>query len=293
VIDAGLPSERAGWPPGVLDALRQFRQGDIIDAPPWFYFADPRAPAFAATSAADLDGPDVVILDDFCPYGVLTTQTCDIGEEDSSRPVRPFAHVAPVYDGTDVFDGSIRKLLAKGKGSMYLLHLPALKGGFWVADLRLEVPIEKGWLASQDRKPGFPDEHGAERFGQRLVRIRERPAFGRKFVDTVHRPLTEAIRELKRHDREQWLRLVDNVDQVRAVADSRLNPSVAELIVLNDERIPGDIAEWFHQWWDEINPGALAAGIQLQRLRTATYSELSAAEYLASGELELTRVSPG
>lgn len=293
MIDAGLPSERAGWPPGALDALRQFRQGDVIEAPPFFYFADPVTPAFAATSAADLDGPDVVILEDMCPYAVLTTQTCDIGEEDSPRPVRPFVHVAPVYDGAEVFDGSVRSLLAKGRGSMYLVQLPAFHGGFWVADLRLEVPVEKGWLARQQRKPGFLDEIGAEKFGQRLVRIRERPALGSRFVEAVHRPLTEAIRELRRHDRDQWLRLVGNVDQIRVAVDSRLNPTVAQLLVLNDERVPGDLVEWFHQWWDEVNPGALAAGIQLQRLRTATYSELSAAEYMASGELELSRVSPG
>jgi hypothetical protein len=59
---------------------------------------------------------------------------------------------------------------------MYLAHLLAFDGGFWVADLRLEVPVEKGWLAGQQRKPGYLDEIGAEKFGQRLVRIRERPA---------------------------------------------------------------------------------------------------------------------
>jgi hypothetical protein len=85
---------------------------------------------------------------------------------------------------------------------------------------------------------------------------------------------------------------LENVDQVRVVVDSRLNPTVAQLYVLNDNPIPGDIEEWFRAWWDRVNQGALAVGIRLLGLRALAYDKLSAAEYRASGELDLVRVSP-
>jgi hypothetical protein len=159
MIDGGVPSGRETWPADVLESLRVWEQGDVVTAPPFFYFADPARPVWAATvAAAEMTSePHVVVLDEETspPYGLITTQSCDICEEDSKKPCRPWVQVAPIYDGR-----SWAKKMREGRGPLFLLHIPGLGDDrFWVADLRLEFPIEKGWLASQERLPGFTCEH--------------------------------------------------------------------------------------------------------------------------------------
>lgn len=51
----------------------------------------------------------------------------------------------------------------------YLVYLPALEPGFWVADLRIELPVEKGWLAGQTPTKGFDNEDSQRGLGARLA----------------------------------------------------------------------------------------------------------------------------
>lgn len=272
--------------------MAEFRQGDVVEAPPIFYFASQRHGVFAATADANLEEDDVVIVDDFVPLAMITSQTCDIGEEDSARPVRPFVQVVPVVDAEASLNSGERRLLSRGRGSSYLLHLPALADGFYVADLRLEMPVEKGWLATKTPTRGFNSENEAEIVGERIARIRRRPALAGRLVEAIHRPLVEALKALKVDDRELWDRIAAAIAEVRVATDSRLDPRTGRVFVLSEERIPGDVEEWFRGWWDAVNLAAAANGISLQALSATTYGDISAAELLASAELDLTRFSP-
>src|SRR5579862_1980126 len=98
MIDAGIGQP---WPEPVLAAVNRFKQGDIIERPPIFYAA---VTAYAISDRTKLLGqpssePDLVNLDptDVPPYGLITTQTCDLAEE-SLKPKQPWFHVVPVYD---------------------------------------------------------------------------------------------------------------------------------------------------------------------------------------------------
>jgi hypothetical protein len=57
--------------------------------------------------------------------------------------------------------------------------------------------------------------------------------------------------------RDLFIRLLET-SSVRFAVDSRLNPTDAQLYVLNDRPIADDIWEWFRAWWDGVHPGALA-----------------------------------
>lgn len=83
-----------------------------------------------------------------------------------------------------------------------------------------------------------------------------------------------------------------NVNEVRAALDSLLSPSIVQLLILNDEPIPDDVEEWFRTWWDEIHPAAAAQGLTLLAIRFGRYDDITAAEYLATSEVGLNRVSP-
>ena len=176
MIDSGVPGSPEEWPNGVLQRLRAFSQGDVIRTPPLFYFADPRRAIWSETQRylADSDGPEVVLAEELSPpYGLITSQTCDIAEEDSPRPLKPWVQVAPIFALRG--NSGYKKHLRKGAGPAIYIYLPNLPGEeFWVADLRIEVPVEKGWLAYQERLDGFGSEEAQSIVGQRVGWLRER-----------------------------------------------------------------------------------------------------------------------
>jgi len=303
MIEAGLPRSADEWPHGVLGALRAFRQGDLVIEPPIAYLADPQAPVwaesarFAAEVAASGDPPEPEIIrfpDGLIPpYGMITTQTCDLVEEDANPPKWPWVQLVPVWDMDAVLDSGQKRLLGAGRGRRSLLHVPALAAGFYVADLRISFPVEKGWLARQARIIGFGDEEARQRVGDRLALLSGRPAFAGKFVSSIQNPLTEALRELKRTDREAFDSLDELVPEVGVLMDSRLNPSDVQVIVLSTAPLNPIQIQWWNMWWDSCRERARAVGITLQALDFAVLDEnYTAAAYRRLTHLPLPNVSP-
>lgn len=280
MIDRGVPPGASDWPQGTLEALAAWEQGDVVAKPPFFYFGDPDAPVWQGTkwlAEQGADEPDVVTLveEDAPPFGMVTSQTCDIVEEDAARPMKPWVQIAPVYSCSEW-----KKKLIKGRGPAYLLSLPQLRAdpgkGVWVVDLRLEFPVEKGWLAKQPRLECFPDEESKRAVGQRVAMLRSRPAFSPS-MSSVHRALTRAI--------ESWPDDEDiddlaPLDEVAVHIDNHLRPTVAQLVFLTaggtlDERV----REKLEEWWESLRPDAAAAGLNLLTLDFRNVESVSLADY--------------
>lgn len=303
MIGAGLPSSSADWPAGVLEALRQFRQGDLVASPTMAYLADPLAPIWEESvrfarelaSAGDEMAPDIIHLPEGLrpPFGMITTQTCDVVEEDSPTPVWPWVQLVPVYEVGDDLNSGEQGLLRSGRGSRRLLHIPALKPGFFVADFRFSFPVEKGWLARQERVDGFGNEEHRQRVGDRVALLGGRPAFAGIFVATVQLPLTQALRELKNTNRDLFNKMDQDVPELGVRLDSRLNPSTAQVVVICDSALDEEQLAWWQSWWDGRREPAAQAGIQLQALDFKVLDDsFSAAEYRQLTHLPLANVSP-
>ena len=199
MIDAGLPASRQDWPTASL-LLSDWEQGDVLERPPFFYFADPSAAIWELTRVCSGQPEGVLELyeDERPRFGMITTQTCDICEEDSDPPKRPWVSVAPVFEVTE---SGYKKLVTKCTGPRYWFWIPGIEeAGVWAADLRVEVPVEKGWLASQTRIVGFPDQESRQKLRERLAWIKGRPAFSSGFNSAVAIPLHVALRELIRSE---------------------------------------------------------------------------------------------
>jgi hypothetical protein len=138
VIDEGLEQP---WSQPVRAAVEPFLQGHLIARPPPFYAADLRHPVWRTTRLAadeltETDrGEDLVDLaaEDRPPYGIITTQSCDLAEE-RPEPQQPWLTVAPVYPL--VPDSPLL-----GRDYIYELAPPGIAGEVWVADLRIEMPL--------------------------------------------------------------------------------------------------------------------------------------------------------
>jgi hypothetical protein len=295
IIDAGIPLGRDGWPDGVLKDLAKFAQGDIVKYPPFLYYADPTRPVWARTYAyaEDSEGPEIIELADGQgpPFGIITTQTCDIVEEDAERPVKPWVQIAPVEERSDL-PGNLRKLLKNKKGPAYLVYLPALVDGFWVADFRIEVPVEKGWLSHQTRVSGFNSEDDQLIVGDRLAQLRGRPAFGKNLVDGFQRPLTQALRELRSVDRELLNKILVQVDEIAVQLDSHLSPADVSVTVLCTTPLDDDVVEWWGNWWDEAQAKVAEVGLVLHPFDYRLIQDVSLADYRRMTPVPLNRVSP-
>ena len=187
------------WPDAVRAATAGLYQGLLLAAPPIVYAAEADEPIheitrqWAKTSKASSGAVVVTSTAKRPPYGIIATQTCDLVEE--GPPKRPWIQLCPVY----VLRASKgdRKMIASRRGFPYLVAvtaLPAVEDGIWVADLRLQVSVEKGWLVGRGTQPGFLEQLEFDGFADQLAARFARRAFASVVVTHVINPTLELLR---------------------------------------------------------------------------------------------------
>jgi hypothetical protein len=280
VIDNGLLPK---WDPAVANAVGRFDQGDIVERPPFFYASVPSRGVWSTTTLlADQigEGEDAVIEvdpQDRPPYGVITSQGCDIA--DTSR--KPWVQVAPVYEAAAVItdDSRLADVRRDAVPHLVLLDPPRLDG-LWVADLRIEMPIEKSWLAEREPIIGFEGEEGRRRFAQRLAGRLERPALPDEIHEAVVRPL------------RRWLeRAGARISQALATSGVEFRLSVQSfvdqgyecrlLVMGRHAEVPPVVVDALEKWWlrfAELDDSR----VHVLGSRYCESEELNAREYLAS-----------
>jgi hypothetical protein len=264
--------------------MQPFRQGHLVDSPPFVYVATPAHAVWALTS--DLGdtalAEEVFELDslDRPPYGLITTQTCDINEV---NPNHPWVHIAPVYD---LDEGTLAAMVRKDRVN-YLVELdPPTLDGLWVADLRLEVPVEKSWLVGRQPAEAYPTEAGYEHLAGRLAGKRDRPALADSLVMGVYRPLREWL------DRSQGKKASANVREVRfRLGGTRLIPWAASLVLIKDTDWENDETAAWDDWWDLTRAKAAGYGLDLLANEYQTLDSMSARQYLDSTPVNLDYLS--
>lgn len=300
--DEGIP-ERSEWPDGVIDAVAKFRQGDLVAGLPLFYWADPTTAVHARTRSYAEQGEldeGVVEFGTVAPYGLVTTQTCDLAEEGDGTPKGAWVQLAPVFDAMSprqgspdqaLIDAGRRGGIKKGR-ELSRLWIPDLpEEGFWFADLTFEIPVERGWLAKQARIEGFKEETQREEVGCRLAWLRSRPAFDSRFVEAVQGPIIDALHKLAKGDRQTYERMHDQVVEIGVLLSGRLAVGQAELIVLH-VGVDAEVQEWWRDLWDRLKQNAMTAGFNLLPLRFEDLGVLPAAEYRRMTRLPLGSMSP-
>jgi hypothetical protein len=234
------------WPDDVFDALRRFRLGHLIEDPPLSFEGFAAIPLWSPGNGdrpAD-NGPVEV---PGCPYAIITTQTCNIAE----RPPKgawPWIQVSPVYRLAD----------EEAIGDRIYLHrltAATLPAGVWVADLRLEVPLEKSHLVGRDPIDGFANEDDEIVFGEMLGRQRDRAALH----DVVNDVLYGRWRKKRANNKSRARRLFENLHMVGMLIQqgTRLEPIAVELhFVGAGKPISEEDREWLEAWWDKASEEA-------------------------------------
>lgn len=268
MLDAGIPDE---WPPEVIEAVARFRLGHVIEEPPLVYARDPRNRVWTPDGEGEGEGTEKVVsvsAEQF-PYGIITTQTCDLAEQ-TRYPRQPFVQLSPVYRYS-----SDPAVAADVRKRQYLVELsgPRFADGIWVADLRLEGSAEKSVLVGREPLEAFRDEAEEIAFADTLGRRRDRAALANVVNDVLSRELgTKQSR-----NRNKAKRVWESVYSTRLeVAEGvRLDPRAVRLhVVLHGDPASGDEAiveakDWFEKWWDRTSPAAEASEPSLRLLANA------------------------
>lgn len=280
------------WPEEVKATLASFKQGDLVKSPPFFYYANPRHALWQLSCDEENPEPGLVEVEeeDRPIYGLITSQTCDLNEQ-RPEPQQPWIKIAPVYNLEGVLDGGrVGQVTQHRIGHLVKLTGPALPSGLWVADLRVEFPVEKGWLVGREPIAGFGDEAGFFMLARRLARRSDRPALANSVSDGVVNHLRAKLNKM---NRAKQTRLLDDIREFRlSITGDRLAPTTARLMVITHNVMSMDIKEWFDEWWQEATHECNVLGLVLMGNRYETMDSLSAAEYDSAILLDFDYLSP-
>lgn len=285
------------WPPEVVSGLSGLTQGTVVTRPPFFYWGTPSASLYALTERpitdddpVPADGEIVEILEeDRPPYGIITTQTCDI--QDGARPKKPWVQLAPVYRASE--DLPLTRLQA-GRYTTYLFWIPEIpEEGTWIADLRLQLPVEKGWLVTRADTSfdGFSNDAQRIAFAERLATNCQRPAVADRVMDHIVKPLQKALDRLGRDSGERE-RVLDPVEEFAfRFEGDRIAPETVQLVGLSHEPVEEDIQRWYQEWWAAHVAESTVGDVVLPPV-FERFDELSATDYRRLMVLDWGHLSP-
>jgi hypothetical protein len=286
VIDDKIPPS---WPEEVRDAALAFRQGHVVDTPPFFYFRSSAHPVWQLILDPEDDGGDAALVEldptDGPPFGLITSHTCDLVE--AGKLMQPWLSVAPVYDYTSRLKPGQERQIEQGRfGHLVRLTAGWLPAGFWVADLRIEVPIEKGWLVGREPRPGFANLSEYQVLALRLGMRRSRPALS----DALHAQLVGPLRAwlgdkgAAYQDQVESLRLLIPGDPATAI--------VGKLVVVTRDQLTPQATEAWAAFEASLIDSAAEQGVTVESFRYGTLDQLTGRDTEASVRLDFDFLSP-
>jgi uncharacterized protein YciU (UPF0263 family) len=243
VIDGG----NGDWPQAVTHALPGYRQGTLVTRPPLFYQANTELPVWVASRQAVDKSADILVEldpDDRAPFGIITSQSCDVDEEGGNR--KPWVQVAPVYE---LAQAEARLPLVRLWKVYYFVPVPTL-GDRWVGDLRIEVPIEKGWLVSNAHQDAYVDQLDFDRLSDHIMAYRGRRAMATSVYNLVLKPLQAFVQGLAKDAPELHHIIQQSVSELFVeVAGDHLKPAAVGLVLISDSPWPVEVVDAFDGWW--------------------------------------------
>jgi hypothetical protein len=256
----------AGWPDDVLEALKSFRLGSIVEGVPITYYGAvvgglPLAfPPVDDGSASEGSAREMGVVEyefsepGMTAFAVITSQDCDVCEE--GDPLQPWVQVSPLCRLPDELAGKTLPAF------LYPVAPAGFPDGVWAIDLRIEAAIEKTVLVGQTPRSAFPDEAATIAFADALGLRRDRAALSQSLTGTVGHSLRQRRRKkdsFKKALRNEVYCVALNIDE-----GSRSAPVTVRVHVVTHDEPSARVRKVFDEWWDDAHPLCAAEGIALQ-----------------------------
>lgn len=280
------PHSPAEWSPNAVGALDRWRQGDLLPTLPLFWAATPGV----VDEITNIDAPTcqegglvVIQLEGSVPFGVVTSQTCDIAATGPGYH-HPTVQVSPVVAVHEIDRGTLGTI-KRFRMKAHALMTPTDLDGTYIADLRISLPVSKSVLVAAEPVRGFADESDALRFGQHVADKFGRPALHSYLSDDLPGGVNDAIAAA---GVSSWWQKIEEV-RLRVEGD-RLMPTAAGLVLIAREPLePAEIDVWISVT-DDQRPAAHEHGINLLLPHIDTADSMSAAIFRDSTRLDVERI---
>jgi hypothetical protein len=173
------------------------------------------------------------------------------------EPIHPWVQLAPVYE-VDMRPEDEPGFLKR----QYLVRLtaPRFAEKVWVADLRIEWPVDKSLLVGREPIMGFAEEKHVIAFAARVGRRRDRAVLSNELAEVVD----SSLRKLRANNKNAAKRVYSR-SRIALVIEqgTRLRPIAAGLHVITNGVIPSEDEEYFEKWWDKARLEAASHEITL------------------------------
>ncbi len=261
------------------EAVAQWRQGDCVLGEHFIaYRIDPTAPLTSAAAATDGDAD---LIEAEVLGFVVVTQTCDIVRQCRSRP---FVEVAPLVDGSSMFN-EITKGLRPNR-----VYLPGLADTQVVADLDRTMTVEKAVVAKWSRVPGWSTDAEGRAITNALVRKRQRFAFPDDFVSLV-KPLADRLKDKhsKNTPEGNFLRSLDEI-RIRAAPAWDAKRIELHFWFIHDAAKPrtNEMCQFFENCFAKVATDGRFFDVNGQLV---TLDDMTARDYVESDPLDLDHLS--
>jgi hypothetical protein len=161
-----------------------------------------------------------------------------------------------------------------------------------VADLRIEVPIEKSWLSGRQPIKGFISEIQQRSVVERVAAIRVRPAWAEVVVEVVQRALLTELSRLRIDNMELFKSVESSVDEIGARSDSVLQPTFVQLGAFSAGDLPTQVVAWWEQFTDIVRDVADGRDLTVLAPVVENLVNCPVSRYRQFTPVPLTRYSP-
>jgi hypothetical protein len=265
------------WPDGLFPHLDALRQGSVISGLALIFKSASHAPLWAGEreEISFARGTVAAINDMSMDKAIIVTQSCDLMKSNN-----PWVSLAPVYDASSRLDQQQQRFIGNGETELLMkLNADWCTPGFWIVDLRLEVPVEKSLLLGCESLPGFCDEAGYSLFAERLGDIRRRPALPNLVEDKFIKPFLSEIERMElvgEMPREGVREFRVSTDEVHGLF------SVTLFVVSEKTPISDRVRDQVARAFNETRLMAESVNIEILGPEFMTLDEMTATEYVIS-----------
>lgn len=288
-VDDYLPHP---WNKEAVDRLDKWQQGDLIEYGGFTWIG----PAGEDTVTGEIQPTDVlpwapIYAPDLASrYAVVCSQTCDVGG-DGPGARHPFVQVAPVVDLSGWDMARQRQVRRFEHAHLVALTGTRLEPGFWVADLRLSVPVSKTFLIGAEPIAGFETEPDRLSFAEALALRLRRPALNSVLSEGLPTSLNRYLKARQKSSPGDtaWC---DQVSQVRIlVSANRLQLETVTILVVEDVPLGAAHEDVWRSWLRENRKVFADKGLTIDKILFGTLDSYTARLYRDSLPMRLTALA--
>lgn len=219
-----------GWSTAEKQALAKWSQGSLLKGAQF---------AFVTGDATALDVERSIVSGE--GWMIVTSQTCDVGATGPGR-LHPFVACSPLIP-LDEFPNHLHNAI-RAWNVVYLAPVGTVNDdGFWVADLRVSIPVHKNALAARTPVPGFTDGNPSLTFADHLAHKVRRPALPDAVAKELRDLLEQHVKNLPAKADGAW---IDDTEHVRLeLRPGPLEPDTVTVHFMTMRKLTtGEKKEW-------------------------------------------------